>query len=91
MRVLIDEVSDGPAATDLSDDRLRSLYTPSRLPWFRVNMITTVDGAATGAGGKSGDINNPADKRVFDTLRGISEQVLRRLSQRFGRNVTNAR
>jgi len=27
---------------------------------------------------------------VFDTLRGISEQVLRRLSQRFGRNVTPA-
>ena len=25
---------------------------------------------------------------VFDTLRGISEQVLRRLSQRFGRNVS---
>jgi signal recognition particle receptor subunit beta len=28
---------------------------------------------------------------VFDTLRGISEQVLRRLSQRFGRNVTAAK
>ena len=28
---------------------------------------------------------------VFDTLRGISEQVLRRLSQRFGRNVTTAK
>ena len=27
---------------------------------------------------------------VFDTLRGISEQVLRRLSQRFGRNVAPA-
>jgi signal recognition particle receptor subunit beta len=27
---------------------------------------------------------------VFDTLRGISEQVLRRLSQRFGRTVTTA-
>ena len=27
---------------------------------------------------------------VFDTLRGISEQVLRRLSQRFGRGVTPA-
>ncbi|HVG43896.1 MAG TPA: GTPase domain-containing protein, partial [Longimicrobium sp.] len=26
---------------------------------------------------------------VFDTLRGISEQVLRRLSQRFGRGVTS--
>src|SRR5262249_38751922 len=28
---------------------------------------------------------------VFVTLRGISDQVLRRLSQRFGRNVTAAR
>ena len=28
---------------------------------------------------------------VFDTLRGISEQVLRRLSQRFGRTVTSAK
>jgi hypothetical protein len=28
---------------------------------------------------------------VFDTLRGISELVLRRLSQRFGREVTAAR
>jgi len=28
---------------------------------------------------------------VFDTLRGISEQVLRRLSQRFGQNVTTAK
>lgn len=28
---------------------------------------------------------------VFDTLRGISEQVLRRLSQRFGRTVTTAK
>jgi hypothetical protein len=27
---------------------------------------------------------------VFDTLRGISELVLRRLSQRFGRGVTAA-
>jgi mutual gliding-motility protein MglA len=31
-----------------------------------------------------------AGSGVFDTLRGISEQVLRRLSQRFGRNVTAA-
>ena len=32
-----------------------------------------------------------AGSGVFDTLRGISEQVLRRLSQRFGRNVTAAK
>jgi mutual gliding-motility protein MglA len=31
-----------------------------------------------------------AGRGVFDTLKGISEQVLRRLSQRFGRSVTTA-
>ena len=44
--------------------------------WLRVNMVSTVDGAATGEGGLSGGINNPADKQVFDTLRGLSDAVL---------------
>jgi riboflavin biosynthesis pyrimidine reductase len=76
VRVLIDDVSGGPAVADVSDERLRSLYTPARLPWLRVNMISTVDGAATGAGGKSGDINNPADKRVFDMLRAQADVIV---------------
>jgi riboflavin biosynthesis pyrimidine reductase len=76
MRVLIDEVSGGASPADPSDDRLRSLYAPPSLPWLRVNMITTVDGAATGAGGKSADINNPADKRVFDTLRALADVIV---------------
>jgi riboflavin biosynthesis pyrimidine reductase len=76
MRVLIDNVS--PESTDsaIADDRLRSLYSPPRLPWFRVNMISTLDGAATGGGGKSADINNPADKRVFDMLRSLADVIV---------------
>jgi riboflavin biosynthesis pyrimidine reductase len=80
VRVLIDNVSRNPVVTDPSDlpsdDRLRSLYGPPRLPWLRVNMISTLDGAATGAGGKSGDINNSADKRVFDTLRALADVIV---------------
>jgi riboflavin biosynthesis pyrimidine reductase len=76
MRVLIDNVSGEPDQGNLTDQRLRSLYAPPRLPWLRVNMISTVDGAATGGGGKSGDINNPADKRVFDTLRSLADVIV---------------
>ena len=76
MRVLTHEASSASPTTEVSDDRLRSLYTPPRLPWLRVNMISTLDGAATGAGGKSGDINNRADKRVFDTLRALADVIV---------------
>lgn len=80
VRILIDNISGGSVATDPSgdpsDDRLGSLYAAPRSPWLRVNMISTLDGAATGAGGKSGDINNPADKRVFDTLRALADVIV---------------
>lgn len=65
MRVLI-----GP------DVSLAELYAAPRTPWLRVNMIATLDGAATGASGKSGSINNPADKRVFDTLRDLADAIV---------------
>jgi riboflavin biosynthesis pyrimidine reductase len=45
-------------------------------PWLRVNMVTTVDGAATGESGKSGSINNAADKRVFDHLRSVADVIV---------------
>jgi riboflavin biosynthesis pyrimidine reductase len=35
-----------------------------------------VDGAATGDSGRSGSINNAADKRVFDTLRRLCDCVV---------------
>lgn len=69
MRVLIDEL--GAASEDLAD-----LYRPPRLPWLRVNMVSTLDGAANGESGKSGSINNDADKLVFDALRAQADAIV---------------
>ncbi|MBJ7357688.1 dihydrofolate reductase family protein [Nocardioides sp.] len=68
MRVLVGSAS-GP-----SD--LAGLYAAPRTPWLRVNMVSSVDGAATGESGKSGSINNAADKVVFDTLRSLADAVV---------------
>jgi riboflavin biosynthesis pyrimidine reductase len=62
--------------SDLTDADLDELYTVPSRPWLRVNMISTVDGAATGPDGRSGGINNAADKRVFDTLRRLCDAVV---------------
>jgi riboflavin biosynthesis pyrimidine reductase len=62
--------------SDLSDAELAEAYAVSSRPWLRVNMISTVDGAATGPDGRSGGINNAADKRVFDTLRRLCDAVV---------------
>jgi riboflavin biosynthesis pyrimidine reductase len=64
------------ALSDLSDADLDEAYAAPSRPWLRVNMISTVDGAATGPEGRSGDINNAADKRVFDTLRRLCDAVV---------------
>jgi riboflavin biosynthesis pyrimidine reductase len=66
MRVLV-----GPETEDLG-----TLYAVPRTPWFRLNFVSTVDGAAQGKDGKSGGINNAADKAVFDTLRGLADAVV---------------
>lgn len=66
LRVLI-----GPETDDLAE-----LYAVPRTPWLRVNMVSTVDGAATGESGKSGSINNVADKRVFDQLRASADAIV---------------
>ena len=77
MRVLIDRLDRSRRSTvTLDDDRLRELYAVPRLPWLRANMVQTVDGAATGANGKSGSINNAADKRVFDTAPGLADAIV---------------
>ena len=62
--------------SEQSDADLDALYAVPSTPWLRVNMISTVDGAATGPDGKSGGINNAADKRVFDTLRRLCDAVV---------------
>ncbi|MGC4110529.1 MAG: dihydrofolate reductase family protein [Nocardioides sp.] len=65
MRVLLGE------AAELSD-----LYAAPDRPWLRVNMVSTVDGAATGDDGTSRSINNGVDKVVFDLLRDLADAVV---------------
>jgi riboflavin biosynthesis pyrimidine reductase len=74
MRLLI-----GPrtsVAGDVSDEDLERLYAPPNRTWLRVNMVSTLDGAATGSDGRSGGINNAADKRVFATLRRLADVIV---------------
>lgn len=42
----------------------------------RANMVSSVDGAATGDNRVSGSINGPADLRVFRVLRALADVVL---------------
>lgn len=65
-----------PLTPDAAEQRLADLYAAPRLPWVRANMITTLDGAATGADGRSGSINGPADARVFHVLRALADVIV---------------
>jgi riboflavin biosynthesis pyrimidine reductase len=65
MRVLI-----GP------DAPLREVYAAPEGPWLRANMVSTVDGAATGDNGTSTSINNAIDQVVFDLLRELSDAIV---------------
>jgi riboflavin biosynthesis pyrimidine reductase len=44
-------------------------------PWVRANMVASVDGSAQ-VEGRSGGLGTPADKQVFDVLRGLADVVL---------------
>jgi riboflavin biosynthesis pyrimidine reductase len=57
-------------------DDLRDLYAAPDTPWLRVNMVATVDGAATGDDGTTRSINNEIDHQVFDLLRELADAVL---------------
>ncbi len=76
MRILIDALTGRPAGTSVDDAVLASLYAAPGGPWLRVNMVSSVDGAATGGDGRSGSINNAVDKRVFDVLRGQADAIV---------------
>lgn len=74
MRVLTDAL--GARTGEITEADLVDLYRPPRLPWLRVNMVSTVDGAANGESGRSGSINNAADKVVFHALRAQCDAVI---------------
>jgi riboflavin biosynthesis pyrimidine reductase len=66
VRVLV-----GPDTDDLAE-----LYAAPADPWLRVNMVETLDGAATGDSGRSGSINNAVDKVVYDQLRELADAIV---------------
>jgi riboflavin biosynthesis pyrimidine reductase len=65
------------SSDDLSDGGLLELYAPvdRAVPRLRANFIASIDGSAT-AGGLSGALGSPADKRVFDLLRQLCDVVI---------------
>ncbi|WP_426245987.1 dihydrofolate reductase family protein [Nocardioides sp. LHG3406-4] len=72
MRVLIG----GEPGAVVTEDDFEALYArPAHHvgPWLRVNMVSTLDGAAQGDDGKSGGINNAVDKSVFHALRRLAD------------------
>ncbi|MBC7291950.1 MAG: dihydrofolate reductase family protein [Actinotalea sp.] len=65
-----------PIAPDPAEASLTRLYAYPPGRWVRANMIASLDGAATGADGRSGSINGAADHRVFEVLRGLADVIL---------------
>lgn len=65
-----------PIEPDPAEGTLTDLYAYPRGRWVRANMIATLDGAATGADGRSGSINGAADHRVFAVLRALADVIL---------------
>ncbi|MDM8085396.1 dihydrofolate reductase family protein [Cellulomonas cellasea] len=66
-----------PPADD--EPALSALYAhplPSSGAYVRANMVSTLDGSATGADHVSGSINNPADFRAFTVQRAWADVVL---------------
>ena len=76
MLLLLPGRSGVPALTNLDAAGLLAAYAAPRERWVRCNMVTSLDGAATGADGRSGSINNDADHVVFEVLRALSHVVV---------------
>jgi riboflavin biosynthesis pyrimidine reductase len=76
MRLLMPGRSGLPVPSDLDGAGLFRAYAAPQDRWVRCNMVTSLDGAATGADGRSGSINNEADHVVFEVLRALSHVVV---------------
>lgn len=83
MRILMrhspTDLGQGDAGSDVSDGVLAQLYAAQPAAdgvWLRVNMVSTVDGAAEGDDGVTDSINNAADKRVFHALRSYADVIV---------------
>ncbi len=78
VRLLLDEVT-GSAGRDLSYDELASFYAyPAAVdrPYLRANMVSTLDGSAVGADGRTGSINTGVDRDVFALMRALADVIV---------------
>lgn len=77
MRVLLPPDRAGELLSpDPDEAALRLLYADPGGRWLRACMVSSVDGAATGADGRSGSLSTAADRRVFAVLRSMADVVL---------------
>jgi riboflavin biosynthesis pyrimidine reductase len=84
MRLLHSDDDLGPSAQGhegtLGPESLALAYSYPRLAgtqtWVRANMVSTLDGAATGDNARSGSINTGADRDIFALLRALTDVIL---------------
>lgn len=77
MRVLLDPRRPASPGSRVTASELADLYAfPARRRWVRSNFVTTLDGSAVGADGRSGTVNTPPDNRVFALQRDLCDAVL---------------
>lgn len=76
MRLLLDSTGRHTPGEALDETALAEVYAPPEGPWLRANFVSSLDGAATGANGRSGSINTEADGVVFRLLRRLSDVVV---------------
>ncbi len=77
MRVLLDPRRPAAPGRRVTASELAALYAfPAGRRWVRSNFVTTLDGSAVGADGRSGTVNTPADNRVFALQRALCDAVL---------------
>lgn len=76
MRLLLDNRSRSFSPGLLGDVDLSRLYAWPTDGGVRANFVSTLDGSAVGADGRSGSINTEADGRIFHLQRELASCVL---------------
>ena len=80
MRLLLNEIDPSiPSGSEVDSDALARLYafpTQGTGRWLRANMVSSLDGAASGSDGRTGSMNTEADRQVFMLLRALADVVI---------------
>jgi riboflavin biosynthesis pyrimidine reductase len=74
------EVGNLTTDRDATVQALGDLYAyPDPMPsrgWVRANMVSSLDGSASGADGLSASVSSPVDQATFGVLRGLADVIL---------------